>query len=192
MKKTIFGLSLALLTCLVMTGCKKENIQEKIQTGRDDTKDPKRLPDIVLTASVTSACYSNIPCDAATISTTKFNMVNVSKSTLTASVYPNLRYTYYQSAGPADPLTGIETFTRIANYVCNSSSVSYASSLLNNNTRTYIIANLPDYPVPSATIEYQGGYVITDGSAWNTWGGVLTTTGNFKGQSCGPGGPVDM
>lgn len=184
-KKTILGFSMVLLASLVVVSCKKENAKpnSRAEQVKDNSElpDKKRLPDIILTPTSDYFCGTQIPCGTTTYATTRNNRVFLTKHALTIASYPNLRYTYYKSSGTVG---GVETFTRIAQYTCNDDVVNFASSLLDNATRIYVIANQTFNSAPPATVEYTAGYISTDGSAWGTWGGALAVTTSFKGQNC--------
>ena len=185
MKKMMLGLSIAMLAAMIVVSCKKENVKisDASQQVKENTETNgnKRLVNITLTAVADYYCGTQVPCGINTIASTRNNRISITKNALTIATYPTLRFTYYKSTGIVG---GIETFAQIAQYTCSDNTVHFASSLLDNATRIYVIANTPAYPAPSTTIQYSGGYVITDGSAWNTWGGVLATTTSYKGQVC--------
>jgi hypothetical protein len=178
----LFGLAAAgSIALATLSACKKESITKGSATASSSVRSQRmeRLPDIVFTGTVGYACGNIAPCAIGLYVPVRRNKVTLTKTNTTASLYPNLRYTFYKKINPT-------TYVPIAQYTCSSSNVSYANLALPDNTSIYVVANLPTSPAPdpSYNLIFSGGFLTNDPGTWGIWGDCMFTTQSHNGDPC--------
>lgn len=180
MKKRNNLLYLGLMACMLITSfsftsCEKEIINKSTVTkGRE--KEPNRLPvaDGVITMS--GACGEVTSCGPIGAYGYRYNRMTFTKTPLTISVFPTLRYSIYKHTSGV--VGGASTYTKIAEFTCNLDAVKYGSGLLENATSHYLVVTTTDTPSPASPVSASGGY-LSIGTAFPF------TTGNEKTGLCG-------
>lgn len=189
MKKTIMGLSMVMLTCLLVVSCQKETIKKtnlsKQLDEKENIRNPQQIEPMEFTISTGSSCGDLIPCAIGGISPLPLNSIVIVKTLTTSVLYPNLRYTYYLYSHTTGT---VKYFTPFAQYICNSNTVKYASASLPNNKEIYVLANVPSYNAPTGNLAVDNGNITNVGTNWGGFHGMTITTTSPTG-SC-PGGGI--
>jgi hypothetical protein len=169
----------ASFSLLTLTACKKESITPNNPATVSSERSISALPDISFTGSAGYACGNVAPCAIDIYVPVRRNKITLTKTSTTASVYPNLRYTFYKKINAT-------TYAPIAQYICSSKSVSYANLALPDNTSIYVVANLPasPAPAPSYNLIFNGGMLMNDPGTWGIWGDFMITTQDHNGDPC--------
>ena len=175
MNKLTPSLMLAVLAVFALSACQKKEIVHK------ETR-PKAV-NIVFSLTAGATCGLSTPCQDGVGWPTRVNRITLVKDALTVSYYPNLRYSYYTKGAEINP--GQFQYNRVAQVVCNSNSLSLSRTSLDDNTRCFVLANLPTGTAPGTTLLLQGeDYIIDYDSAWGSSGVGFVTTGDYEGDSC--------
>lgn len=183
MKILISGLLMA-TAFFMLPGCEKEINRDAVPASEKILhvdKTPAKVPTVQIAATIGSYCGSRTPCGASSVATVKNNQISITNNS--QAWFPSLTYTYYLSIGGSP-----ETFVPItgAQYTCNAFTSHFASGALTNGTRILVFANDPSSPGPSMSTNllYSGGFITNYPVMSAPSNYLITTLGNFKGQSC--------
>ncbi len=160
---------------LGFTSCEKEAIYAPTTVVRD--QDPKEVPTADGILTVSGSCGYIVSCGSIGAYGPKYNQITFAKDASTILNYPNLRYSIYKYT--SGPVSGISTYTKIDEFVCNSNTVTYATSLLDNSTSHYLILTDLSTTTPPAT-------ATLNSSGFSIGTAFAFTTSNLKGGSCIP------